>query len=146
MAAIGGWSGLTIDPVLLQGTAYAVPVTYDSQAVLPRWLAYIVAMSFRSITGGVSVTSGTTQGSNVMPKEEMEYTVVSAGVAVTLPDTNFFSIGRTIVVHNAGANALTVFPASGDSINFTTSISVPSGVFAGTMRFTKMAATRWRSW
>jgi hypothetical protein len=62
---------------------------------------------------GLTADVGSGQGDGVILSSYNEYaTVATAGDAATLPDT--FIVGTKIYVKNNGANAMDVFPASGD--------------------------------
>lgn len=138
MASIGTWSGISIDPALLSNRGYLDPITVNG-VVYPRLIAYMVAMTAIGVSATLSVTSGTTQGSNTVPSDYNEYTTVSSGIAVTLPA---LAIGKTVSIYNRGANALLVFPATGVAIDggaTNASSSVASGAFA---KFTGATAAR----
>lgn len=71
-------------------------------------------VAFKSIATGISA-AGTTQGTaTVLTKSFNEVTTVAASSGVALPSPE---AGEIVVVANQGANALSVYPASGHSIN-----------------------------
>jgi hypothetical protein len=98
------------------------------------------AMDFSNSTN--SITSGTTQGSNPITTDYNVYTTVNSGIAATLPTG---TAGRLITVVNRGANALTLFPASGgqiDSLGTNTSLSIPTNT---TYSVQASTSTQWYS-
>lgn len=71
-------------------------------------------VAFKSIATGVSA-AGTTQGTaTALTKSFNEVTTVAASAGVALPAPE---AGEIVMVANQGANALSVYPASGHSIN-----------------------------
>lgn len=104
------------------------------------------------LTGGDSssvvtdITAGTTQTQNgataLTGRFNNVTTVANANDGVKLPAA---TAGLTVVVHNSGANALKIWPASGDAID---SGSANAGVTVGIntrVTFTAIDGTTWKS-
>lgn len=91
---------------------------------------------YRSIEVGITASTTQSQGQRPLTSQVNRVdTVANANDAVTLPEC---TPGLTVVVANLGANALQVFPASGDSVgtgSANASVSVGSNttsIFRGT--------------
>ena len=86
---------------------------YDDDAAENKKVTFLDMM--RRGTSSFSADSGSVQGGAPIT---VPYNVVSAvgttGDSVTLPD---WPAGHIVIVENAGANSLDLFPASGDTIN-----------------------------
>ena len=81
---------------------------------------------------GLTADTGSVQGSGIITSSYNVYdTVANAGDAATLPSA--FSVGTIIYIKNgAAANAMDVFPASGDDCGAgaNTAVSIAAGDFA----------------
>lgn len=87
--------------------------------------------------------AGTTQGTGTALTSDYNIvTTVAASAGVVLPTA---TIGRRIIVVNKGLNALSVYPASGatiDALSANAAISIP---VAGWMEFNASTTTQWYS-
>jgi hypothetical protein len=87
--------------------------------------------------------AGTTQGTGTALVSDYNIiTTVAASAGVVLPTA---TIGRRIIVVNRGVNTLSVYPASGasiDALSSNTAISIP---VAGWMEFNASTTTQWYS-
>lgn len=86
--------------------------------------------------------AGTTQSNGTaLSSADNEVTTVASGAGVVLPSTA--TAGDTVCIFNAGANALKVYPVSGEQINALPtnqhfSLAVNTGVI-----LKKVSSTRW---
>lgn len=99
------------------------------------------------ITGDVAsglTAAGSNQGTALLLSADVnEITTTAASTGVRFPDATVCSPGDSIVVYNGGANSLSVYPATGESINAgatNAAFAVASG--ARTICY-KVSATRW---
>lgn len=121
-------------------------VQYDTAAIV-AW----------GVTDAITAHAGGGQGSAVALTSQVNRvtTVATAGDSVVLPGQSFFpnkggegpqtQVGVEIVVINAGANALAVFPATGETINgqsANASVNVAAG---GIATFWCPAAGSWQT-
>lgn len=112
------------------------------------WLSALKIMAatgrvaFKSIATGISA-AGTTQGTaTALSKSFNEVTTVAAGSGVSLPAPE---AGELVVVANQGANALSVYPASGHSIN-NLSANTAQSLATDTRRiFFALSTSKWYS-
>lgn len=144
MANLGVFGGVTLDPDLLAQFGHQDILTFNGMSA-PRMMAHLLGMIIPTISAGLTISSGTTQNANPLPSDINEYTTVAAGTAVTLPFNPL--AGKSIVLINAGANALLVFPFSGGSINaLATNASFSLAAGTGTeFAFIGGGTTRYRS-
>lgn len=98
-----------------------IDVTYDGTS----WCEFYA----HSVESGITASTTQTQGQQPLTAEINQVgTVTNADDVVTLMPADFD--GREITVINSGANALQVFPASGDRIDNQSqnqSVSIPAG-------------------
>jgi len=110
------------------------------------WLSAIKIMAatgrvaFKSIATGISA-AGTTQGTaTALTKSFNEVTTVAASSGVVLPSPE---AGEIVLVANQGANAVSVYPASGHSIN-SLSANTAQSLATDTRRiFFALTTTKW---
>ena len=139
------------------------PNSYD-QVVLNVNIAGSFA-SLRNVVGGVSqfgdivfanggvddlvgpntTPAGTTQGTATVLSAygTNVCTTTASGTGVSLPTSSNFAIGRTMLMHNWGANALKVYPESGSQISplaTNAALSIPTLKSALLRRY---SATQW---
>lgn len=106
----------------------------------------IAAQAANNIVGngaaGLTAT-GSTQGTALALTDVNEFTTVAASTGGRLPSNA--SLGDTIIVYNGGANALSVYPPTGESINALSANAAFSMAANKYATFTKVGATRWAS-
>lgn len=102
------------------------------------------AVAAQAINGAVASSvsaAGTGQSDATLLKASINYvSTVASGAGVQLYDG---VIGDSQIVHNAGANALTVYPPSGDSIQVASAnagVTLPTNT---TCKYVKVTSTKW---
>jgi len=91
-------------------------------------------------TSAITAT-GTTQADAVALTDVNEITTTAASTGAILPAGT--SPGDQITVYNIGANTLSVYPPTGESINAIAANGAYSMATAKVGIFTKVSATRW---
>jgi hypothetical protein len=105
-----------------------------------KMLAANGRVALKSNAAGLS-GAGTTQGTaTAITKQTNEFTTVAAGTGGILPSPEQ---GEFICVANAGANALSVYPASGHSINALAANAAFSLAAGKNAMFWAATATKW---
>lgn len=105
------------------------------------WNYFFARSAKRGLTAGTTQTQG---GATAMTASINEFsTVANTNDGGALPDDT--AIGEQVMVVNNGANALKVWPASGDSINDgATDAADTETIAAGAYRiYTRQTATKW---
>ena len=97
----------------------------------------------KSVTAGITASTTQTQGEGVLVSMINEVsTVANAGDTVTLPSA---VAGYEIKVFNNGANAMNVFPASGDNIDATGVDTAVSQSVGDSIIYVAYDTTNWES-
>jgi len=100
--------------------------------------AQVIAGDFAT---GLTATGNSQATGLVLPADANEFTTVASSTGCVIPAQ--LNIGDAVMVFNFGANALSVYPPVGESINAlsaNTAFSVASG---GRAAFWKANNTRW---
>lgn len=105
--------------------------------------SYFSGLINRSTEAGITASTTQTQGQGPLTEEVNEVsTVANTGDTVTLPTA---AAGLKIVIVNNGANAMSIFPASGDDLGAGANTKMTTDLAAGDMAiFTAYDATNWR--
>ena len=100
----------------------------------------ILALS--QITAGITADTGSSQGDGPITSSINQYSVVAnVGDAGTMPDA---VAGYLVEIYNDGANAMDVFPASGDNLGagVDTAVSLAAGA---NITYRAIDATNWKT-
>ena len=129
----------TANQVATSASSGSITLSTPSVFVGPGTIQDTTGMKY-STTAGVSA-AGTTQGTaTALTTSYNTVTSVSSGQGVVLPTA---SAGLRVVITNQGANALSVYPASGaqiDSAGANASVSIPVGASA---TYEASSGTQW---
>ncbi len=129
---------------LVGGEDFALKVSADGSSWLDviKMIASTGRMAFKSIGSGISAAGTNQAGATGLTKTFNEVTTVAASAGVRLPTPE---PGELVLVANKGANALSVYPATGGNIN---SLAANAAFSVGTdvrRLFFAFSATQWYS-
>lgn len=113
-----GHAGVLDSVNLIAGSKEGLRQTEVGGSILSRWQADF----------GLTAAAGGGQGTFILKSSfNIISTVATAGDSATLPAV--FDIGTVVYVRNNGANAMDLFPASGDDLGqgVDTAVSIPAG-------------------
>lgn len=106
----------------------------------------IPAAAARHIIGTVAsglTATGTTQADALLINDISEFTTVASGTGALIPAN--LSRGDNVLIYNGGANALTVYPPVGESINALSANAGFSVAANKLVKIFKVSNTRWAS-
>lgn len=159
--AVGGSTYFLLATLDVAATTEYVDVATDASLPVTQAPAINTASSLQVVNGDVSfskpllhsVVTGLTAraggGQALATPLTAEYnlvaTVATAADSVLLPLGNTASIGRSVVVKNAGIAAMAVFPGSGQTINAGAADASVSVATTTTVRYVQTGAAAWTS-
>ena len=90
------------------------------------------------------VAAGSTQGTALLLSADVnEIVTAAASTGVRLPDNTVAVAGDSVIVFNAGANSVSLYPAAGDTIN-TNGVNAAFTLATGARTICyKVSNTRW---
>lgn len=95
------------------------------------------------VASGLTATGNSQATALLLSADVNEITTTAASTGVRFPDATVCSPGDSIVVFNGGANSLSVYPATGESINgLSANASFAVAANARTICY-KVSTTRW---